>query len=61
MEPENEESSNLTLEQCEELATAIAEEAASLPSGLKKEELLNLAQSYRYLAAMKSLTARKLN
>ena len=52
---EDEESSNLTVEQCEELAKALAEEAALLPPGSKKEDLLNLAQSYRHLATMKAL------
>jgi hypothetical protein len=61
MKPEDEESLNLTVEQCEELAKAIAEEAATLPPGLKKEELLKLAQGYRRLAAMKSVIARKVN
>jgi hypothetical protein len=58
---EEEESSNLTVEQCEELAIAIVEEAALLPPGPKKEGLLKLAQSYRHLAAMKSLISRKLD
>jgi hypothetical protein len=61
MKFEQDESSNLTVEQCEELATAIAEEAALLPPGSKKEELLKLAQSYRHLARMKSLIGRKLS
>ena len=59
MTSEQEESSNLTVEQCEELAVAIAEDAALLPPGSKKEDLLNLAQNYRSLAAMKSFIARK--
>jgi hypothetical protein len=61
MTSEQEESSNLTVEQCEELAAAIAEEAALLPPGSKKEDLLDLAQSYRHLATMKSFIARKVN
>src|SRR5690348_4458165 len=55
-----EESSNLTIEQCEELATAITEDASLLPPASKKEELLRLALGYRRLAAMKRLIARKL-
>jgi hypothetical protein len=43
------------------LAAAIAEEAALLSPGSKKEALLKLAQSYRDLATMKGLIARKLN
>ena len=61
MKFEEEESSNLTVEQCEELAAAIAGEAALLSPGSRKEALLNLAQSYRDLATMKALIARKLN
>ena len=61
MKFEQDKSSNLTVEQCEELATAIAEEAALLPPGSKKEELLKLAQSYRHLTRMKSLIGRKLS
>jgi hypothetical protein len=61
MKFEEETSTNLTVEQCEELATAIAEEAALLSPGSKKEELLKLAQSYRNLAKLKGLVARKVN
>ncbi|MGB6400514.1 MAG: hypothetical protein WBF73_33255 [Bradyrhizobium sp.] len=61
MKFEEEASANLTVEQCEELAVAIAEEAALLPPGSKKETLLKLAQSYRDLATMKGLFAHKLN
>jgi hypothetical protein len=58
---EDEESSNLTVEQCEEMAVAISQDAAQLPSGPRRNELLKLAQYYRVLAAMKSTIARKLN
>jgi hypothetical protein len=61
MKFEEETTTNLTVEQCEELATAIAEEAALLSPGSKKEELLKLAQSYRNLAKLKGLVARKVN
>jgi len=61
MKLEHEDTSNLTVEQCEELATAIAEKAAPLPPGSKREELLALAESYHQLAAMKSFIARTLN
>ena len=58
---EHEDTSNLTVEQCEELATAIAEKTA-LPFSIRAvAELLALAQSYHQLAAMKSFIARKLN
>jgi hypothetical protein len=54
-----EETKNLTVEQCGELAAAIAEEAALLSPGLRKEALLNLAHNYRGLAKMKSLIGRR--
>jgi hypothetical protein len=57
----NEEMQNLTVEQCDELAVALAEAAAVLPPGSKKEGLLNLAQAYRNLAEMKRMVARQLN
>jgi hypothetical protein len=61
MKLEHEDTSHLTVEQCEELATAIAEKAAPLAAGAKREDLLALAQSYRHLAAMKRFIARKVN
>jgi hypothetical protein len=54
-----EETKKLTVEQCG--AAAIAEEAALLSPGLRKEALLNLAHNYRDLAKMKSLIGRKLD
>jgi hypothetical protein len=57
----NEEPSNLTVDQCEELATAIAEEASSLPPGSKRENLLQLAKSYRFLAAIKRFIVQNVN
>ena len=56
-----EDEQNLTAEQCEELAAALSEEAALLPLGSKKDELLRLAQSYRNLAIIKGLVGRKVN
>jgi hypothetical protein len=55
------ESPNLTVEQCRELAAAMFENAAALPPGPKKDEILKLAQGYRDLAEMKDWLARKLN
>lgn len=49
---------NLTIEQCFELA---AEDAAALPPGPKKDEILKLAQGYRNLAEMKEWLSGKLN
>jgi hypothetical protein len=61
MKFDEEASAKLTVEQCEELAMTIAEEAALLSPGSKKEALLKLAQGYRDLATMKGLIARNLN
>jgi hypothetical protein len=52
---------NLTIAQCDELGEALFEEAAALPEGSKKENILHLAQSYRSLAIIKELLARKVN
>ena len=37
------------------------EDAAALPPGPKKDELLNLAQGYKNLAEMKEWLAKKMN
>jgi len=58
---EQEPSTNLTVEQCEALAAALFEDAAILPPGPEQEKLLQLAQGYRDLAALKRLVARKVN
>jgi hypothetical protein len=52
---------NLTIEQCLELAAAMFEDAAALPPGPKKDEILKLAQGYRNLAEMKEWLSGKLN
>jgi hypothetical protein len=52
---------NLTAAECDELAEALFEEAAALPEGSKKENILHLAQSYRSLGIIKELLARKVN
>jgi hypothetical protein len=52
---------NLTIEQCFELAAAMFEDAAALPPGPKKDEILKLAQGYRNLAEMKEWLSGKLN
>jgi hypothetical protein len=54
-------SPNLTVEQCRELAAAMFDDAAALPPGPKKDEILKLAQGYRDLAEMKGWLAKKLN
>jgi hypothetical protein len=45
--PRNREpSTDLTVEECRELAAAMLEDAAALPPGPKKEEILKLANGY---------------
>lgn len=55
---EDEPSRNLTVRDCEEIASALFEDAAALPAGLKKQKILELAQSYRSLGKMKRLVSR---
>ncbi len=52
---------NLTVEQCEELAAALGQDAALMPPGPEKDNLWQLARAYRDLAALKRLVARKVN
>jgi hypothetical protein len=61
MSAEQEPFTNLTVEECEELATAMSEDAAVRPPGPEKEEILKLAQGYRDLAAMKRLISSTVN
>jgi hypothetical protein len=56
-----EQETNLTVEQCEELAGALGQDAALMPPGPERDDLLQLAQRYRDLAALKRLVARKVN
>jgi hypothetical protein len=51
----------LTVEECDLLADTLSDDAAALPVGSKKEELLKLARSYRILAQMKRLVLRAMN
>jgi hypothetical protein len=51
----------LTVEECDLLANTLSDEAAALPAGPKKDDLLRLAASYRSLAQMKRLVLRKVN
>jgi hypothetical protein len=46
-----EQETDLTVEQCEELAAALGQDAALMPPGPEKHDLLQLAQGYRDLAA----------
>jgi hypothetical protein len=51
----------LTVDQCDELAKALHEDAARLPHGSERENLLRLAEGYRRLADMKRMVLRKVN
>jgi hypothetical protein len=52
---------HLTVEQCDELAKALREDAARLPHGSERENLLQLAEGCRVLADMKRMVLRKVN
>ena len=52
---------HLTVDQCDELAKALREDAARLPHGSERESLLQLAEGYRLLADMKRMVLRKVN
>jgi hypothetical protein len=52
---------NLTADECEELADALPEAAAVLPSGQKKQETTKLSDGYRTLAQVKRLVSRMAN
>jgi hypothetical protein len=51
----------LTVDQCDELAKALREDAARLPHGSERKNLLQLAESYRVLADMKRMVLRRVN
>jgi hypothetical protein len=44
---------HLTADECDELSRALREDSAALPSGLEKDNLLKLAESYGTLAQLK--------
>jgi hypothetical protein len=52
---------HLTVDQCNELAEALRQEAARLPHGSERENLLQLAEGYRVLAKMKRMVLGKAN
>jgi hypothetical protein len=58
---EDEPSTNLTVYECEELASALFQDAAALPPGPKKQEILKLAQGYRSLGKMKRLVLQNVS
>lgn len=51
----------LTVDQCDELANALREDAAHLPFGAERENLLRLAESYHVLADLKRMVLCKVN
>jgi len=51
----------LTADECDELAEALRQDAAVLPSESKKDDLLRLAEGYRELANMKRMVLSKVN
>jgi hypothetical protein len=52
---------HLTVDQCDELAKALREDAARLPHGSERENLLQLAEGYCILADTKRMVLRKVN
>ena len=55
------EEKHLTAEQCDELAKVLLEDAAHLPDGSEREDLLQLAMGYHVLADMRRMVLRKVN
>ena len=55
------EEQHLTVDQCDELAKALREDAACLPHGSERDYLLQLADDYRLLADMKRMVLHKVN
>jgi hypothetical protein len=52
---------HLTVDQCDELAKALREDAARLRKGSERENLLQLVEGYRLLADMKRMVLHKVN
>jgi len=52
---------HLTLDECDEIAKALREDAARLPHGSKRENLLLLAADFLILAEMKRMVLRQVN
>jgi hypothetical protein len=52
---------HLTPAECDELSQALRQDAAALPNGLEKENLLKLAECYGDLAKVKRWVLRKVN
>jgi hypothetical protein len=51
----------LTVDQCDQLAKALREDADRLPDGSEREKLLQLAEDCRVLGEMKRMVFRKVN
>jgi hypothetical protein len=51
----------LTADECDELSRALRQDAARLPSGLKKENLSQLAAGFGALADLKRMVLREAN
>ena len=51
----------LTPDECDELVNALLQDAAALPDGLERENLLKLAEGYRDLANMKRIVLRNVS
>ena len=51
----------LTVDECDEMAEALRERAASLPNGSEREKLLMLAECFRELANIKRLVLGNVN
>jgi hypothetical protein len=52
---------HLTVEQCDELAKALHEDAACLPPGVEREKLVQLAEDLRVLIEMKRMVLHRVN
>jgi hypothetical protein len=52
---------HLTVDDCDELVEALFQDAAALPDGSERENLLKLAEGYRTLSNMKRMILRKVN
>jgi hypothetical protein len=52
---------HLTVDECDELAEALRQDAAAVPNGSEKAKLLKLSECYRDLAYIKRTVLRKVN
>jgi hypothetical protein len=61
LRPVMQDDEHLTADECEELSLALRQDAAVLPNGSDKENLLKLAEGYRALANAKRVVLRNVN